>query len=54
MTRDPVNAEYAYNLGLALLRGGHRADAVPFLRKALEIEPRFRAARDRLDDIGAR
>jgi choline-sulfatase len=54
VTREPANAEYAYNLGLALLRGGRQADAVPFLRKALEIEPRFRAARDRLTEIGAR
>jgi len=52
--RAPANAEYAYNLGLALLRTGHPQEAVRFLRKALEIEPRFRAARDRLREIGAR
>jgi predicted Zn-dependent protease len=52
--REPDNAEYEYNLGLALLRGGHPDDAVPFLQKALEIEPRFRAARARLAEIAAR
>ena len=52
--RDAANAEYAYNLGLALLRLGRGADAAPLFRKALELEPRFAPARARLAEIDRR
>jgi tetratricopeptide (TPR) repeat protein len=43
-------AGYAYNLGLVLDRRGSRADALDWYRKALALNPRFAAPRDRLAD----
>ena len=50
-TRDPVNAQYAYNLGLALERQQKREAAVVQFRRALELEPRFAPARQRLAEL---
>jgi choline-sulfatase len=52
--RDAKDAQYAYNLGLALLRQGRGAEARPYLETALRLEPRFRAARERLAELGGR
>ena len=53
MKRDDKNHRYAYNLGLALVRLGRPAEARPFFEKALELDPRFTAARERLTEIAA-
>jgi arylsulfatase A-like enzyme/Tfp pilus assembly protein PilF len=50
-TRDGANAQYAYNLGLALARQQKRDDAQAAFRRALEIDPRFTAARERLAEL---
>jgi len=47
-TRDGTNAQYAYNLGLALARQNKRVEAEAAFRRALEINPRFAAARQQL------
>ena len=47
-TRDARNAQYAYNLGLALERQNKRAEAERAFRRALEIDPRFAPARQQL------
>jgi len=49
-TRDPANAQYAYNLGLVLMRGG-RAEARQWFEQALERDPAFRPARQRLAEL---
>ena len=51
VARDPREPRYTYNLGLTLEREHRPADAVPLFRKTLELEPRFAAARERLDAI---
>ncbi len=43
---------YAYNLGLALQRLGRDDEAVSLFTETLALEPRFRAARDRLAELG--
>jgi len=50
-TRDGGNAQYAYNLGLALARQNKRDEAAAAFRRALEIDPRFAAARQGLADL---
>ena len=50
-TRDRVNAQYAYNLGLALERQQKREAAVVQFRRALELDPRFAPARERLAEL---
>ena len=50
-TRDPVNAQYAYNLGLALERQQKREAAVVQFRRALELDPRFAPARERIAEL---
>jgi Tfp pilus assembly protein PilF len=50
-TRDGANAQYAYNLGLALARQNKRVDAEAAFRRALEIDPQFTAARQRLAEL---
>jgi tetratricopeptide (TPR) repeat protein len=50
-TRDPVNAQYAYNLGLALERQQKREAAVAQYQHALELDPRFAPARQRLAEL---
>lgn len=52
--RNDKEPQYAYNLGLALERQGRRADAIPYFARALELNPNFRAARERLSEAGAR
>jgi Tfp pilus assembly protein PilF len=52
--RDGAEAQYAYNLGLALLRQGQRPEARPYFETALRLQPRFRAARERLAEAGVR
>ena len=47
-TRDARDAQYAYNLGLVLERTGSRADAIVWYRRALALNSRFAAARERL------
>jgi Flp pilus assembly protein TadD len=48
VARNDRNHRYAYNLGLALVRQGKRAEARPFFEKALALEPRFAPAREGL------
>ena len=52
--RDGADAQYAYNLGLALLRQGQGAQARTYFETAIRLEPRFAAARQRLAELGAR
>ena len=47
--RDAHDAQYAYNLGLALERQGNVGEASSWYQKALERNPRFAAARQKLD-----
>ncbi len=47
-TRNAGDAQYAYNLGLVLERRGARTEAIEWYRKALALNPRFAAPRDRL------
>ncbi len=49
--RDPKNARYAYNLGLVLMRAGDPGARAQFER-ALELDPAFRPARERLGELG--
>jgi choline-sulfatase len=48
LDRDKGNAQYAYNLGLAILRQGRRDDARQLFEKSLALDPRFRPAREQL------
>jgi Tfp pilus assembly protein PilF len=50
-TREPVNAQYLYNLGLAMARQNHRTEASAAFRRVLELDPRFGAARQRLAEL---
>jgi len=50
-TRDTDNAQYAYNLGLALAKQNKRNEAAVAFRRALELDPRFGAARQRLAEL---
>lgn len=49
--RDAGNPEYAYNLGLALLKQGRAPEASEQFERTLRLEPRFTAARDRLEEL---
>jgi Tfp pilus assembly protein PilF len=49
--RDTANAQYAYNLGLALARQSKRDEAAAAFRRALQLDPRFTAARQRLAEL---
>ena len=49
--RDSRNAQYAYNLGLALERQQNRESAIAQFRRALELDPQFVAARQRLAEL---
>ncbi len=49
---DDKDAQYAYNLGLALQRQGKTREAAEYYRRTLEVNPGFRAARERLSEIG--
>jgi len=51
VARDRTNAQYAYNLGLALSRQNERGAAVSQFQRALELDPRFTAARQRLAEL---
>ena len=51
MTRDDTNAQYAYNLGLALARQDKREEAVAQFMRTLELDPKFAAARQRLAEL---
>ena len=46
--RDNANVEYTYNLGLAMLRQQRAGEAALQFRRALEIDPTFGPARQRL------
>jgi Tfp pilus assembly protein PilF len=50
-TRDKANVEYAYNLGLAILRQRRGDEAALQFRRALEIDPTFAPARQRLAEV---
>jgi arylsulfatase A-like enzyme/Flp pilus assembly protein TadD len=50
-TRDGANAQYVYNLGLALARQNKRGEAVTQFTRALELNPQFAAARQRLAEL---
>ena len=52
--RDATDAQYAYNLGLAVLRQDRPRDAQTYFETAVRLEPRFRAARDRLAELAKR
>ena len=52
-TRDESNAQYSYNLGLALLRQGRTEEARGLLETTLQLDPQFEAARRRLADLGS-
>lgn len=54
LDRDKENAQYAYNLGLAILRQGRRSDARPFFEKSLQLDPRFAPAREQLRQTTSR
>jgi tetratricopeptide (TPR) repeat protein len=47
----PDAEQYAYNLGLAVLRQGRRDEAATLFRKSLELDPRFAPARARLAEL---
>jgi choline-sulfatase len=51
LARDATNAQYAYNLGLVLARQNKRDEAASQFRRALELDPRFAAARQRLSEL---
>jgi tetratricopeptide (TPR) repeat protein len=51
--RSEGDAQYAYNLGLALQRQGRGPEARLYFAKALKLQPRFRAARERLAELGS-
>ena len=48
---DPESHRYAYNLGLALERLGRPDEARPFFESALELEPGFEPARQKLRGV---
>jgi Tfp pilus assembly protein PilF len=50
-SRDGGNAQYHYNLGLALARQQKRDEAQAAFRRTLEIDPRFVPARERLAEL---
>ncbi len=50
-TRDGTSAQYAYNLGLALIRQNRRDEAAVQFTRALELNPQFAAARQRLAEL---
>jgi tetratricopeptide (TPR) repeat protein len=54
ISRDARSAEYFYNLGLAELRQQRRDEAASSFQKAAALEPRFRAPRERLAEMGLR
>jgi tetratricopeptide (TPR) repeat protein len=51
VARDGANAQYAYNLGLALARQNKQNEASAAFRHALDLDPRFDAARQRLAEL---
>lgn len=51
VARDGANAQYAYNLGLALARQNNKDEASAAFRRALDLDPRFDAARQRLTEL---
>ena len=51
VARDAANAQYAYNLGLALARQQKGEEATAQFRRALEIDPKFAPARERLAEL---
>jgi Tfp pilus assembly protein PilF len=50
-TRDQKNAQYVYNLGLALARQHKRAEAAAQFERTLQLDPRFAPARQRLAEL---
>jgi arylsulfatase A-like enzyme/Tfp pilus assembly protein PilF len=52
--RDGADAQYVYNLGLALLRQGRKDEAAAQFRRAQELNPDFRAPRERLAELRGR
>jgi superkiller protein 3 len=51
VARNGANAQYAYNLGLAMTRQNKRTEASAAFRRALDLDPRFDAARQRLAEL---
>jgi tetratricopeptide (TPR) repeat protein len=51
VARDRSNAQYVYNLGLALARQSKRAEAVAQFQQTLALDPRFTAARQRIAEL---
>ena len=49
--REASNAQYHYNLGLALARQQKRDEARAAFARALEIDPAFAPARERLAEL---
>jgi Tfp pilus assembly protein PilF len=54
VTRDGADSQYAYNLGLALVRQGKKEEAAAQFRRSLELRPDFKAPRERLAELGVR
>jgi cytochrome c-type biogenesis protein CcmH/NrfG len=52
VSRDAKNAQYLYNLGLALERQGQHREAADVYRRVLAMDPKFRPAVERLRGIG--
>ena len=50
-TRDRRDAQYAYNLGLALVRQNKRAEAAAEFQRTLDLDPAFAPARQRLAEL---
>ena len=49
--RDRTNAQFAYNLGLALARQNKREAAAAQFQRTLELDPRFAAAKKSLAEL---
>jgi Flp pilus assembly protein TadD len=49
---DATDHRNAYNLGLILLRQERPGDARPFFEKALQLEPSFTPASQKLTELG--
>jgi tetratricopeptide (TPR) repeat protein len=54
LTLKPILAEVYYHLGLVYKSQGKRNEAVQALKKALEINPKYADARQKLDKVEER
>ena len=49
---DPANPRVYYRLALCALRKGNRPAGVDYLRRSLDIQPDFRPAIRKLEELG--